>query len=208
MRVSPARAAVVGGLLVAAVFGFLIQPFLAIFGITAAVLVLAWSVELDTLDREDWPVESAEPRAIFLAREPVHLSDELIELLKSAMEIADRGLAAGRLVPFLVYEDPKSGRPRTRTLPHAGAGDALASARRHARGSHPDIVRLVLAGLGDVELEGRPQRAVIYEAADRQAGSATLTFAQRYKARRLIFPAATVGRPIFVGRADYRLRPS
>ena len=140
--------------------------------------------------------------------EPIDIGEELIDLLKSAMDRTARMLEdQGRLDPFVLHEDA-DGTVRIRRVGEAGSGGVLALARETARSIDASTPRVVLAVADTVELEGRTRHVVRYEAAERRFHNRTLVFVQPIRPRQLIIPATTVGLPIYVGTSEHLLRSS
>ena len=177
------------------------------FAVVAAAISYVGAREMDYfLPEPDAGRESAEPLSPFVTKEPIAISDELADLLKSATELAGRTLEdRGSFDAFVIYDDA-GGTLRMRQIAGSDARPALTKAREQARAVHPDVSRVVLAVMGQAEIDGRRRRAVLYEAAERGSDGRTLRFAQRYEPRRPMLPGSLKGRPIFVGESDYRLR--
>jgi hypothetical protein len=176
------------------------------FAVLAAAITYVRARSMDVfLSDDDAERELPAPRLPFVSKEPLAMSDELADLLRSATEIAGRTLEErGRFDPFVIYEDA-GGTLRMRQVAERDARLALTKAREQARAVHPDVPRVVLAVMGEAEIDGRRERAVVYEAAEHHFDR-TPRFAQRYEPRRPMLPGSLKGRPIYVGRSDYRLR--
>ncbi len=172
----------------------------------AAAIAFLNARDWEAYGRDPFDLPSTAPRVSTTSTESIDLGDELADLLRSAEYRARRSLEdTGKLDPFVMYEDA-GGNVRVRAVDASDPERTLQRAREAARAVDPTAPRLVLAVPGIAEIDGRPRRAVIYEAAETGFRERTLSFAQEYRRRRLIFPATLVGDPTYVGAAPHTLR--
>jgi hypothetical protein len=134
------------------------------------------------------------------------MSEELVDLLRTTRVRADRFIAdLGRPYPFVAWHD-RSGEPHAKLIEVPKGGDPMAPARAYASALDASAPRVVVCVPGRGTVDGKSKACVLYEAAERGSLDRTVTFAQAYTPKRLVFGGQLVGRPEFAGDGAHALR--
>lgn len=197
--------------LVVAVLALLLASMLRwdawLVGVSAVAAAIAFlnARDWEAFGRAPFDTSSTAPKVSTRESESIDLGDELEDLLRSASHRARRSLEdSGKLEPFVMYENG-DGDVRVRRVDGSDPDSALRRAREVARAVDADAPRIILAVAGSALVDGRPTRAVHYEAAERRFRERTLAFVQPYRAGRAKFPTTVKGLH-YVGDAPHTLR--
>ncbi len=172
----------------------------------AAAIAFLNARDWEAFGRAPFDLSSTAPKVSTAESVSIDLGDELDDLLRSASYRARRSLEdTGTLEPFVMYENA-AGEVRTRRVDASDPEAALARARESARAVDASAPRIVLAVPGLAEIDGRPTRVVMYEAAERRFRERTLAFVQPYRPGRLKLPTTVQEQLLYVGEAPHTLR--
>ena len=199
---------IVGAFLVWQGFGAGIIPLTGAVALASFVQYTRTPLRSRMLGRTAVDTSPTAPVLAFQEGLTIDLGEELADLLKTATVRVARQLEdKGRFDPFVMYEDA-GGTVRVRQVPPDAVVDELTAARTTARSIDPTAPRLVLAVAAEASIGSSRKRepVVVYEAAERRFRDRTLAFVQRRVPRRIVIPATTKGRPIYVGDAAHTLR--
>ncbi|MDQ3688990.1 MAG: hypothetical protein M3406_02950 [Chloroflexota bacterium] len=172
------------------------------------IVLVAWLNARDwsVYERDPWDLPSTAPKVAEVSAPCMDLDDELGDLLRSARDLATRLLEDdGRLEPFVMFEDG-DGEFRVRKVAVDGGADGLARGRAVARQVDPSAPRVVLVVPGVLDFAGKARPSILFEAGEHLFQARTLAFAQLYRPKRLMFPAAAEGRTLYLGEALHSLR--
>jgi hypothetical protein len=199
-------AAVVTGLLVILAVTTGLGWFLFAPGILIVIVTWLNARDWSVYGSDPWDLPSTAPKLVEEAAPSIDLDDELADLLRSARHLAVRRLEDdGRVEPFVMFED-SDGEFHVRKVNVDSGEDGLAHGRTIARQVDPSAPRVVLVVPGLLEFARKTRPAILFEAGEHRFQARTMSFAQLYRPKRLIFPAAAEGRAMYLGEALHSLR--
>jgi hypothetical protein len=195
---------IASAILLSIVFGW--YPWVLAAVAVAGAIAFLNARDWEAFGREPFDLPSTAPKVSSAEPQSLDLGDELADLLKSAMYRARRSLEdTRRLDPFVMYEDA-AGNVRIKRVDGSDPERTAARAREVARAVDAGAPRIVLAVPSVAELDGRPRRVVLYEAAERRFRERTLAFVQPYRPARLFLPVSVSDDLLYVGDAAHILR--